>query len=188
VTDSTDATTEVVEGELVTAETAADDLTLPDDPVEANEMLLGMLAQERRDSESILGDLQRVAAEFDNYRKRVQRDQSELVDRASERVLLELLPVLDSFDAAFTHVAKTPTEEKLVAGMRSTYEQLIAVAGREGLQPIAALGEDFDPKIHEAAQAPPDAGPDLVVSQELRRGYTLRGRVIRPALVAVDHA
>jgi molecular chaperone GrpE len=182
---------EGVAGELVQAEIVDDGLVgtgLPDDPAEANEMLLDMLAQERQAGQAILGDLQRVAAEFDNYRKRMQRDQTGLVDRASERVLLELLPVLDSFDAAFTHEAQTPTEEKLVAGMRSTYEQLVAAVAKEGLEPIPALGEPFDPNVHEAAQAPAEAGPDLVVTQELRRGYVLRGRVVRPSLVAVDHA
>jgi molecular chaperone GrpE len=180
---------EVVEGEVVTAEAVADDgLDLPGDPEAATEVLLGMLAEERQAAQAIFGDLQRVAAEFDNYRKRVQRDQTDLVDRAAERVVLELLAVLDSFQAAFTHEPQSPTEEKLLAGVRNTYDQLVAVLSREGLEAIPAVGEPFDPNVHEAAQAPADAGAHLVVSEELRRGYVLRGRVIRPSLVVVDHA
>lgn len=180
---------DVVEGEVVTADFVADDgLELPDDPEMATEVLIGMLAEERQAAQTIFGDLQRVAAEFDNYRKRVQRDQTDLVDRASERVVLELLAVLDSFQAAFTHEPQSPTEQKLIAGMRNTYEQLVAVLAKEGLEAIPAVGEPFDPNVHEAAQAPADAGAHLVVSEELRRGYVLRGRVIRPSLVAVDHA
>lgn len=179
---------EVVEGEVVDTGLADDGLRLPEDPAAATEVLIGMLAEERQAAQTIFGDLQRVAAEFDNYRKRVQRDQTDLVDRASERVVLELLAVLDSFEAAFTHEAQSPTEEKLIAGMRNTYEQLTTVLAREGLEAIPAIGEPFDPNVHEAAQAPADAGADLVVSEELRRGYVLRGRVIRPSLVAVDHA
>lgn len=184
-----DGDAEVVEGEVVADGLGADEgLTLPDDPEAANEVLLGMLAEERQAAQTIFGDLQRIAAEFDNYRKRVQRDQTNLVDRASERVVLELLAVLDSFQAAFTHEAQSPTEEKLLAGMRHTYDQLLAVLAKEGLEAIPAVGEPFDPVVHEAAQAPADAGADLVVSEELRRGYVLRGRVIRPSLVVVDHA
>lgn len=188
---------EIIEGQLVDdagVESALvdnaglDDAGLAEDPAAANEQLLGQLAEERQAAQTVFSDLQRVAAEFDNYRKRVQRDQVDIVERASERVVLEMLAVVDSFEAAFTHEAQTPTEEKLLAGMWSTYELLISVLAKEGLEPIAAIGEPFDPTVHEAAQAPPDAGAHLVVSEELRRGYTLRGRLIRPALVAVDHA
>jgi molecular chaperone GrpE len=180
---------EVIEGEVVSAEVIADDgMELPDDPEAATEVLLGMLAEERQAAQAIFSDLQRVAAEFDNYRKRVQRDQTDLVDRASERVVLELLAVLDSFQAAFTHEPQSPTEENLIAGMRNTYDQLVSVLTKEGLEAIPAIGEPFDPNVHEAAQAPADAGAHLVVSEELRRGYVLRGRMIRPSLVVVDHA
>lgn len=189
VSETSVSETEVVEGEIVQAEVIeADTAGLPEDPAEATEVLLGMLAEERQAGQAVLGDLQRVAAEFDNYRKRIQRDQEMLVERSSERVLLELLPVLDSFDAAFTHDPQSPGEEKLLGGMRSTFELLATVAAKEGLEPIPALGEPFDPNVHEAAQAPADAGPELVVTEELRRGYTLQGRVIRPSLVVVDHA
>ena len=181
-----ESTDEVVEATIVSD--GVTDVALPDDPEQANELLMTLLSDERGAAQAILADLQRVAAEFENYRKRVQRDQTDIVDRAAERVVLELLPVLDSFDSAFTHESQSPAEEKLVAGMRSTYEQLIAVLAKEGLEAIPALGEDFDPNLHEAAQAPADAGAHLVVSEELRRGYLLRGRLIRPALVAVDHA
>jgi molecular chaperone GrpE len=73
--------------------------------------------------------------------------------------------------------------------MRSTYQLLMDTLSKEGLEPVAALGERFDPELHEAVQAPdnPDGG-DLLVTQELRRGYLLGGRILRPALVAVDHA
>ncbi len=183
---------EVIEGKVVEGaledDTGIDEAGLPGDPAVANEQLLGQLAEERQAAQTVFADLQRVAAEFDNYRKRVQRDQVDIVERASERVVLEMLAVVDSFEAAFTHEAQTPTEEKLLAGMWSTYELLVSVLAKEGLEPIAAIGEPFDPTVHEAAQAPPDAGAHLVVSEELRRGYTLRGRLIRPALVAVDHA
>ncbi len=179
---------EVVEGDAVALEPADLGIDLPDDSNEARRMLLEEVAAARREAASNLDDLRRVAAEFDNYRKRIARDRHDVVDRASQRVVESILPVLDSFDAAFTHDPQTPTEEKLVAGMRSTYHQLLDVLRKEGLEPIEARGEPFDPEVHEAVTSAADGDGSLVVSDELRKGYRLRGRVIRPALVAVDHA
>ncbi len=174
--------------DLATLEPADLGIDLPADPGEARQALLQEVARSRRDAAEHLGDLRRVAAEFDNYRKRMVRERSEVVGRAAQRVVESLLPVLDSFDAAFTHEPQTPTEEKLVVGMRSTYHQLLDVLQKEGLEIIDAAGEPFDPEVHEAVASPADGDGHLVVADELRRGYRLRGRVIRPALVAVDHA
>lgn len=183
---------EVVEAEIVATPPDSPEalgLVLPEDAAEAVPLLLQELAEARTSGESYLDDLQRVVADFDNYRKRVQREQSEGSGRASAKLVMSLLPVLDSFDVAFTHEAETSGEEKLLVGMRSTYQLLIDTLSKEGLEPIAALGERFDPELHEAVQVPdnPDGG-DLLVTQELRRGYLLGGRILRPALVAVDHA
>ncbi len=179
-------TAEIVEVPARTAESLG--LILPEDPEEARSLLLAELGEARDAAESYLDDLQRVVADFDNYRKRIQREQKETVARASERVVVNLLAVLDSFDVAFTHDPQTPAEEKLIAGMRSTYQLLLDVLSKEGLEPIVAEGVPFDPEVHEAVQAPQEGDGTLIVSQELRRGYTLAGRVVRPAMVAVDHA
>ncbi len=179
---------EVVEGDAGALEPADVGIELPADPEEARQVLLDEVVAARREAASNLDDLRRVAAEFDNYRKRIARDRHDIVDRASQRVVESILPVLDSFDSAFTHDPQTPTEEKLVAGMRSTYHQLVDVLRKEGLEPIDALGEPFDPEVHEAVASAAEGDGSLVVSDELRKGYRLRGRVIRPALVAVDHA
>ncbi len=189
---------EIVEAEILEAEEVVDDLAtlepsdlgldLPADPAEARRLLLGEVARSRRDAGEYLTDLQRVAAEFENYRKRVSRDRADIVERAAQRVVVGLLPVLDSFDSAFTHEPQTPTEEKLVDGIRSTYHQLLDVLKKEGLEVVPSLGEPFDPEVHEAVSAPTEGEGSLVVAQELRRGYRLNGRVIRPALVIVEHA
>ncbi|HSJ28897.1 MAG TPA: nucleotide exchange factor GrpE [Acidimicrobiia bacterium] len=160
-------------------------MDLPDDPDEAIQMLLTDLHDARAEADKYLDDLRRVAADFDNYRKRALRDQQHIVDRAAERVLSAMLPVLDSFDAALTIEATTDTEAKLLRGMRSTHAQLMDVLGKEGLEPITAIGEPFDPEVHEAVMTTGGDGR-LVVAQELRRGYTLRGRVLRAALVALE--
>ena len=163
-------------------------LELPENPDEAQAVLLRELAEARQDAGELLETLQRVAADFDNFRRRVQRDQAENVERASQRVVESLLPTLDSFDAALSYEPATPSEEKLLDGMRSTHDQMLETLARVGFEPIPASGEHFDPKVHEAVSGPTGGDGDLVVSAELRRGYAMHGRVIRPALVAVGHA
>ncbi len=130
-----------------------------------------------------LDDLQRVAAEFENFRRRSERTQQEMTTWASQRLVAALLPVLDSFEGAFEHAAQSPSEELLLSGVQSTFHQLMEVLEREGLTAIPTDGEPFDPTVHEAVAG--GAGEDLVVSSEMRRGYTLGERVLRPALVAV---
>jgi len=158
-------------------------LDLPDDRDEAVGVLLDALATARVAADSYLEDLQRVAAEYENFRKRAARDRDDTVARAAQRVVQALLPVLDSFDQAFAHQAQTAGEEQVLAGVRGTFHQLMDVLSKEGLEAIPAVGEDFDPQVHEAVAGGGEG--DLVVSQELRRGYTLKGRVLRPAMVVV---
>ncbi len=161
-------------------------IELPEDHDEAVDVLLRALATARASADSYLDDLQRVAAEFENYRKRAQREREELVERSTQRLVAAMLPVLDSFDQAFTHQAQGSSEEQLLAGMRGTFHQLMDVLGAEGLEMIQAEGEPFDPNLHEAVGGV--AGDDLVVAQEVRRGYVLKGRVLRPAMVLVAAA
>ena len=165
-------------------------LELPDDPGEAQELLLRKLGEARQEAGEHLDMLQRVAADFDNFRRRVERDQAENVERASQRVIEGLLPTLDAFDAATAVEPQSPSEEKIREGVLSTRSQLLETLAREGFEPIPAAGAVFDPKVHEAVSGPGDGDGDgdLIVSAELRRGYVMRGRVIRPSLVTVEHA
>jgi molecular chaperone GrpE len=157
---------------------------LPEDRDEAIGVLTAHLSEARGQAENHLDDLRRVAAEFDNFRKRSARDRETLIAGASERVVRSMLPVLDSFDAALAIEPSTETEKKMLGGIRSTYDQLMDVLGKEGLKPIDAAGAPFDPELHEAVMSSGDGA--LVVSQELRRGYLLGERVLRAALVALE--
>ncbi|GMQ86383.1 MAG: hypothetical protein BMS9Abin07_1960 [Acidimicrobiia bacterium] len=161
---------------------------LPGDPAAAEALLLEELAEARMEAGDTLETLQRLAAEFDNYRRRVDRDQAQNVERASQRVIESLLPTLDAFDAALAAEAATESEEKILDGMRSIRDHLLETLARDGLEPIPALGRRFDPKVHEAVSGAQAGDGELVVDSELRRGYTMQGRVIRPSLVTVDHA
>lgn len=175
---------------VLEAEPTAHDLglELPEDPDEAQALLLRELSEARQEAGEQLEMLQRVAADFDNYRRRVERDQVENVERASQRVIESLLPTLDAFDAATAFEPQSPSEQNTLDGMLATRAQLLETLSREGFEPIPAAGEHFDPKVHEAVSGPSGGEGDLVVDAELRRGYVMRGRVIRPSLVTVKHA
>lgn len=162
-------------------------LSLPDDPHEANEILIRELVEARQEAGELLDNLQRLAAEFDNYRKRTERDQVENVQRAGQRVITSLLPTLDSLDAALGIEADSEAEVKMLDGMRGTEALLLEALRSEGFERIEAVGAPFDPALHEAVQVIPGEG-EQVVEQELRKGYTMRGRVVRPSLVVVGHA
>jgi molecular chaperone GrpE len=179
---------EIVLDESETQPTAEDlGLTLPDDPDEAIGLLLRELKAAREEASTYLDDLKRVAADFENYRRRALREQSETTQRATEKVALDLLPVLDSFDAAVAVEASTEAEEKLLAGMHRTHDLLLSILKGLGVEVVPTLNEPFDPEVHEAVMSPTEGSGRLVVSEELRRGYTVKGRLIRPALVALEY-
>ncbi|MEX1008562.1 MAG: nucleotide exchange factor GrpE [Acidimicrobiia bacterium] len=133
----------------------------------------------------LVDTLRRVQADFENYRKRVLREQTALVDRATDRIVEELLPVLDSFEGALSSIAAdTPEMEKLLDGVNGIRAQLMGVLEKAGLEPIAANDAAFDPNEHEAVlQDEGDAEPR--VGETMRTGYRLKGKVIRPAMVKV---
>lgn len=160
-------------------------IELPEDKDEAIELLLRGLAEAQDEATSYLDDLKRVAADFDNYRKRATREQASVFHRATEKVVRNLMPVLDTFDAALATEPKTDSERQLYSGMISTREQLLKALESEGLEVIPTIGEPFDPEVHEPAGAPSGDG-ELIVAGELRRGYRLNGKVLRAALVTLE--
>jgi molecular chaperone GrpE len=126
----------------------------------------------------------RLAADFDNYRKRVAREQTELFQRANERLLHELLPVLDDLERAL-EAASEHEEAKLEEGVRLVHRSLVGLVERHGLSEIDTDGA-FDPHVHEALLAQPGEGVEEgSVLQVLQKGYRLGDRVLRPARVIV---
>jgi molecular chaperone GrpE len=130
-----------------------------------------------------LNDLKRVAAEFENYRKRVARDQESLVARAHERLVKELLPVLDDLQRALA-AAEEHEEAKLEDGVRLVHRELAAALEREGLAEIDTDGR-FDPHVHEALLSQPSDAEEGSVIEVVQKGYKLGDRVVRPARVVV---
>ncbi len=126
------------------------------------------------------GDLQRLHAEYSNYKKRVDRDRALSRAGGIEAVVLDLLPVLDSVEAAREH-------SELVGGFKLVAEELEKITAKYGLETFGEVGEPFDPQIHEALMQMPMAGDFDVptVSAVMQRGVRLNDRVIRPARVGV---
>ena len=153
---------------------------MTDEPVEQE---VDELEQVTRERDEYLDALQRTAAEFDNYRKRVQRDQASLVARAGERLVRELLPILDDLERAL-EAAEEHEEAKLEEGVRLVHRSLADALRREGLEEIAVEGR-FDPHVHEALLTQPSEAEEGSVIQVLQKGYTLGDRVLRPARVVV---
>ena len=149
---------------------------------------LSQLTQLEGERDELVDTLRRVQADFENYRKRVLREQTALVERATERLVEDLLPVLDSFDGALGSLAgsDSPEAEKVRDGVLGIRSQLVSVLEKAGLEKIEATGAPFDPNEHEAVMQDSGAG-EPHVAETMRTGYRLKGRVLRPAMVRVTH-
>ena len=158
------------------------------DEAAAAEIVESDLAQIEGERAELMDMLRRTQADFENYRKRVQREQVTLVERANERLLEQLLPVLDSFDGAVASLATSGVGDldvdKLRNGVVGIHTQLVGVLQKNGLERIEAQDAPFDPNEHEAVMQD-DGDGEPHVGQIMRTGYRLKGRVLRPAMVSV---
>ena len=142
------------------------------------------LEQVEAERDEYLADLKRVAAEFENYRKRAVRDQESLVARAHERLVKELLPVLDDLERALEAAAEHE-EAKLEEGVRLVHRELRDALAKEGLVEIETNGS-FDPHVHEALLTQPSAEDEGSIIEVIQKGYRLGDRVVRPARVVIS--
>jgi molecular chaperone GrpE len=154
----------------------------PEAPI-AGESLEQRLAAAEAEAQAHLNDLKRLAAEFENYRKRVAREQESLSTRAAERLVKELLPIVDDLERAL-EAAEQHEEAKLEDGVRLVHRQLAATLEREGLTEIPTEGK-FDPHVHEALLSQPSDENEGTVIEVLQKGYSLGDRVLRPARVVI---
>ena len=137
----------------------------------------------RTENEELIDTLQRLQADFDNYRKRAARDQESLVARAGERIVKELLPILDDLERALEAV-ESHEEAKLEDGVQLVHRQLEQLLEKEGLALVETDGK-FDPHVHEALLTQPSDADEGSVIEVLQKGYRLGDRVLRPARVVV---
>lgn len=130
--------------------------------------------------------LQRLAAEFDNAKKRTERERQEHAKWATESLIVQLLPIIDSFDAALQNLKNHDAQDPVVTGVKLINRQLHELLTREGVERLQALGQPFDPERHEVIQQVESHDqPENTVVEEIQAGYLLRGRLIRPALVKI---
>ena len=164
-----------------TAQTPASNPAVDSPPVTDEVALVKAQAEE------YLGHLQRLQAEFDNFRKRAIKEQTRSVELASRPVMERLIEVLDDFEMALTPARNEEAPaDGFRKGMELLYAKLLDALRAEGLERIEAEGRPFDPNEHEALLQTGDGDGDPVVVEVLRHGYRLRGTVIRPASVRVE--
>jgi molecular chaperone GrpE len=142
--------------------------------------------QEEDELARVKSQLAYLAAEFDNYRKRIAREQESLVAFGNERILLAILPFLDNLERAISQSQAIENAEALLSGVQMTYEQILGELRKFGLEQISSVGKPFDPNLHEAiARVAWEGKPEGTVLAESRKGYLLNGRLLRPAQVSV---
>lgn len=155
-------------------------------PAEDGNDLPQRLQQAEQESAVLRDQYLRAAAELKNYKRRVEQERSDTIRNAGAGVLMKLLPVLDDLELAMAHVPAEIAASPWFNGLKLAQTKLETMLEGEGVKPIQALGQTFDPNFHEAvmheAAGPENAGK---VTAELRRGFTLHGRVIRPTMVKV---
>ena len=164
--------------EVVDGESSGDEETVLD--LEGFAVLAEELEATRLERDQYLDALRRLKAEFENSRKRQERERARILSMASERLVQELLPVLDNLDRALE------AGGDIREGVQATREQLAEVLAEEGLLPVASDGQPFDPNVHDAVMGQPsEEHEDGTIIQTFQRGYLLNGKPIRPAKVVV---
>ena len=156
--------------------------TIPADP----ESLKKALTEERAKAQSYLAQWQRAQADYLNLKRRSEQEKDEATKFANAMLILNLLPVLDDLERAFNSISSKLAGLSWVDGIRLIYRKLEAVLLAQGLSQIRAVGEKFDPNLHEAVLH--QEGEEDIVLDEVQKGYRLHDRVIRPTMVIVGQA
>ena len=146
-------------------------------------------AELQKQRDELYDRLLRTSAEFDNYRKRIDRERQQVHESAAAGIISELLPLVDDFERALNLGAARSGGDAYHQGIELIYKQLLEVLRKRGVRPLEALGADFDPHFHQAVSyEPADGRRDGEVIEEFRRGYMLGDRLLRPAMVKVAKA
>jgi molecular chaperone GrpE len=144
-----------------------------------------VLAYTKQKADEYLDSWKRAQADFLNYKRRTEQEKREMGIYANTQLILALLPVLDDFERAFNSISHKHAKTDWMDGIRLVEKKLKTVLEAQGLSPIKAVGETFDPNLHEALMH--TKGEDGIVVQEMQKGYKLNDKVIRPSQVAVGN-
>jgi len=155
------------------------------EPQQELQQLKERLEECEKRADSSFAQLQRLQADFANYKKRTAKETVDSIEYANEEIILSLLDVVDNFDRALDSVKQNNDVSAVKKGIEMIFQQLWDVLEKEDVVPIEAVGETFDPRLHETVvRVQSDIASDTVV-EELQRGYTYKSKVIRPCMVKV---
>ncbi len=151
------------------------------------EELRQQLDELQKEKDELFGKLQRVSADYANFQKRAPKQISDTIAYEKEKIIKTFLPVLDNFEHTLQNEKSAANTEAFVKGVRIIYDQMLDILKSHGIEQIKALGENFDPALHEAMlqKAEPEQQENIVL-EEFQKGYKLNGRVIRPSKVIVN--
>lgn len=171
------------EQENIQSETAAENPEICFPSADVNEFMTA-LDEKSRLLDEMTDRYKRLQADFDNFRRRTRQEKEEISAVVTERIVCELLPVVDNFERATA--SKATDVETLATGVQMIFKQLYNTLTQLGVEPVNAVGTMFDPNQHEAVMRVEDATqPEGMVVEELQKGYKVNGRVIRPSMVKV---
>lgn len=174
-------------GDEVTLEPKKDSNTaITEALIAAKKELQEALEQTKKETESFRDKWLRAAADLENYKKRAVREREELEKFANERLLKDLLPILDDLDRALAGVAATTDAKLVVDGLRLLQKKFLTQLEKHHVTTFESSGKGFDPSLHEAVQQVHADTPAGTVAAELQRGFMISGRLLRPALVTVS--
>ena len=162
----------------------------PGEASSAQETILTLqaeLAKVQAQADDYLRQWQRLQAEFDNYRKRTQREKEDIIRYAAEQIIKAMLPVLDNFERAIAASQTNQDFGSFAQGVDMIFRQMFNILAKEGLTPIEAVGQPFDPNLHEAVlRTEAEGQPENTVVEEVQKGYRLKDKVLRPSMVKVS--
>jgi molecular chaperone GrpE len=142
-----------------------------------------MLTEEKEKAENYLANWQRAQADFINYKRRIEQEREDFNKFANAALILSLLPILDDMERAFDSIPPRLAKHSWIDGVKLIERKLRASLEAQGLKPIEAVGEPFDPNFHEAVRQ--DKGKEGIVIEEMQKGYMLNDKLLRPSKVVV---
>ena len=188
-----EATEEVVEecNEAEAVEEVSDATEEAEESVEVSEEKKGFFKKkkDKKDEkiEELTDQIKRQMAEFENFRKRTEKEKTQMFDMGAKTVIEKILPIVDNFERGFTMVEEADKDDAFVQGMDKVYKQLMTEFEAIGVKPIEAVGQEFNPDFHNAVmQVASEEYESGVVAQELLKGYTYKETVVRHSMVAVS--
>ena len=188
-----EAVEEAAADEAVDTETAGEETESTeesDDTEEAEGEKKGFFKKKKDKKDEMIEELndkvKRQMAEFDNFRKRTEKEKTQMFDMGARTIIEKILPVIDNFERGFTTVEESDKQDAFVEGMDKVYKQLMTELEAAGVKPIECIGKEFDPEYHNAVmQVESEEFESGIVAQELLKGYTYKDTVVRHSMVAV---